>query len=272
MADEPAPFLIKFWWLPPALLAVAVGIAAWNYRERPFTLDSLPESLLQSAASLESSLGEPPARRVEYRARITTDAQGQSDETTVTHIAEHLGGGWMRRFDYWHEGGAPRATYQERYLLHRNLVQVVQKRRVLAPFVHDLLAEFGWLTDTASGQSVAVTGAYPSDESFSLTVRQSRVAPTEPQNQALKDIAYERTIECRRDSVVEGSTLGSALAGQLPRFTCRTKRSHLPGEAINVYVWEPRARLFLLVQVQQPAPLGGTETQTRRIEALAITP
>jgi hypothetical protein len=272
MANDSAPFLLKFWWLPLALLAVAAAIAAWIYRERPIGLESLPDSLLQSSASLEVGLGEPPARRVEYRARVTIEAQGLRGDSTVLHVAEHLGGGWIRRSDDWYDDGASKSTYQERYLIHRNVLQVFQKHRMMAPVKHDLLAEFGWLADTASAQAVAVAGVFPQEEGSSITVRQSRAAPTDPRTLVPKTVPYERHIECRRDGVVEGSTLGAALSGQMVRVSCRSRRSHVPGEAINVYVWEPKARIFLLVQAQQPTPLGGTETQTRRIEALSIFP
>jgi hypothetical protein len=272
MAKDPAPFLLKFWWLPPALLVLAAVIAAWIYRERPLVLGSFQDSLLQSTASLEIGLGEPPAQRVEYRTRVTIESQGQRSESTIHHVAEHLGGGWIRRSDHWHDGGASRSTYQEQYLIYRNVLQVFQKHRVMAPFVHDLLAEFGWLDNSTTAQAVAMTGEFPRGEDSSMSVRQSRVAPTDSQTLVPKRVPYERHIECRRDGVIEGSTLGSALSGQMVRVSCRSMRSDLSGESINVYVWEPKARIFLLVQAQQPMPLGGTETQTRRIEALSIVP
>jgi len=242
------------------------------YREQPIGLQALPASLLASTASMESGLGEPPARHVEYRARVTIEVQGQRSESIVRHVAEHLGGGWIRRSDHWYDGGASTSTYQERYLLHRNLLQVHQMRRVMAPFVHDLLAEFGWLADTAQAQSVVTAGAFPQEEGSSISVGQMRVAATDPQNLVPKETPYERTIECRRDGVVEGSTLGSALSGPLVRVSCRSMRSHLPGEAMNVYVWHPNSRMFLLVQARQPTPFGGAETHTRQIETLSITP
>jgi hypothetical protein len=54
--------------------------------------------------------------------------------------------------------------------------------------------------------------------------------------------------------------------------SCRSIRSHRPGEVVTVYVWHPEARMFLLVRAQQPAPFGATETITRQIETLSITP
>lgn len=161
MATDSQPFLLKFWWLPPALIAVAAAIAAWSFRERPIELNSFPSSLLQSPAPFEASLGEPPPHRVEYRAQVTIDVYGQRGESTVLHVAEHVGGGWIRRSDSWYDDGAPKSTYQERYLIHRNFLQVFRQHREKAPFVHDLMHEFGWLTDTASAQSVSVIGRFP---------------------------------------------------------------------------------------------------------------
>lgn len=272
MAKDSPPFLLKFWWLPPALLAMVAVIAAWTYRERPIEVESFPDSLLQSTAALELRLGEPPPQRVEYQARITIEVQGQRSDGKILHVAEHLGGGWIRRSDYWYDDGASKSTYQEKYLLYRNVLQVFQKYRVKAPLVHDLMAEFGWLENTASAQAVVVVGVFPHEEGSSISVRQSRIAPTDSQTLVPKKVPYERHSECRRDGVVEGSTLGSALSGQMVRISCRLTRSDLPGEAINVYVWEPKARIFLLVHSQQPTPLGGTETHIRRIEALSIMP
>jgi hypothetical protein len=237
MASDSSPFLLRFWWLPLALLAVATAIAAWVYRERPLGLQSLPASVLPSTASVESALGEPPARQVDYRARVTIEGQGQRSESIVRHVAEHLGDGWIRRSDHWYDEGASTSTYQERYLLHRNLLQVYQKRRVMAPFVHDLLAEYGWLADTTRAQSVVTAGAFPREEGSSISVRQNRVAATDKRNLVPNEMPYERTFECRRDGVVEGSTLGAALSGPLVRVSCRSMRSHVPGEAINVYLW-----------------------------------
>jgi hypothetical protein len=272
MATDSAPFLLKFWWLPPALIAVAAAIAAWHFRERAIEPSLFPASLLQSPAHFEAGLGEPPARRVEYRAQVTIEAHGQRGESTVHHVAEHVGGGWIRRSDSWHDGGARSSTYQERYLIHRNVLQVFRQHREKAPFVHDLMHEFGWLTDTASAQSVSVAGNFPQENDSSLSVRQSRIAPTEPQNLIPKASPYERNIECQRSGLVEGSTLGSALSGQLVQVTCRIKRSDLPGEVTNVFVLEPKSRLFLLVSSQQPTTFGGIEVQTRRIEALSVLP
>jgi hypothetical protein len=272
MTSDSSPFLLRFWWLLPALLVVVTAVAAWVYRERPTSLQSLPASVLPSTAAVESGLGEPPARKVEYRARVTVEVQGQRSESIVRHVAEHLGGGWIRRSDHWYDGGASTSTYQERYLLHRNLLQVSQMRRVMAPFVHDLLAEFGWLADTTRAQSVVKAGAFPGEEGSSISVRQTRVAATDQQNLVPKEMPYERTIECRRDGVIEGSTLGSALSGPLVRVSCRSVRSHLAGEAITVYVWHPKAGMFLLVHAQQPTPLGGVETHTRQIETLSVIP
>lgn len=272
MATDSAPFLLRFWWLPPALIAVAAAIAAWHFRERPIERSSFPAALLQSSAPFEAALGEPPPPRVEYRAQVTVEAHGQRGESTVSHVAEHVGGGWIRRSDSWYDGGAQRPTYQERYLIHRNFLQVFRQHREKAPFVHDLMHEFGWLTDTASDQSVSVAGRFPQDTDSSLSVRQSRIAPTEPKNLIPKASPYERNIECQRSGLVEGSTLGSALSGQLAQVTCHIKRSDLPGEVTNVFVWEPKSRLFLLVSSRQPTTLGGVEVQTRRIDALSIGP
>jgi hypothetical protein len=272
MATDSAPFLLKFWWLPPAVIAVAAAIAAWSFRERPIDPTSFPAPLLRSSAAFEAGLGELPPQRVEYRVRVTVDVHGQRGESTVHHVAEHVGGGWIRRSDSWYDGGASRSTYQERYLIHRNFLQVFRQHREKAPFIHDLLQEFGWLTDAVTGQSVSVAGAFPKETASSLSVRQSRIAPTESKNLVPKPSPYERNIACQRDGLVEGSTLGSALSGQLVQVTCRTRRSDSPGEVTNVFVWEPKARLFFLVRSQQPAPLGGVEVQTRRVEALSIAP
>jgi hypothetical protein len=272
MADDSAPFLLRFWWLPPAMLALAAVIAAWAHRERPLDLQSSPAAVLQSVASLETAQVEPPAKRVEYRAHVTIEVQGQRSESIVRHVAEHVGGGWIRRSDDWYDGGASTSTYQERYLTYRNAVQVYYKHRVMAPFIHDLLAEFGWLADAAQAQAVETAGVFPHEEGSSMTVRQTRVAPTDQDNLVPKQVPYERRIECRRDGAIDGSTLGSALSGPMAKISCRLRRSHVPGEVSNVYVWEPRARIFLLVQGQQPTPLGEIETQTRRIEALSIEP
>jgi hypothetical protein len=272
MTTDSAPILLRFWWLPPALLAVAAAIAAWAYREKPIALDSFPASLLQSAAPLEVRLGEPPARRVEYKAQVTIEAHGQRGESTVHHVAEHIGGGWLRRSDRWHDGGAPKSTYQERYLIHRNFVQVLRQHREVAPIVHDLLDEFGWLTDAASTQAVTVAGSFPQEDGSSISVRQSRIAPTEPQTLVPKETPYERNTDCKRAGLVEGNKVGSALSGQLIQITCSLRRSDLPGEVTNVFVWEPNARVFLLVNSQQPTKMGGVETQTRRIVALSISP
>lgn len=272
MATDSAPFLLKFWWLPPALIAVAAAIAAWHFRERPIEPSSFPASLLQSSAPFEAALGELPPPRVEYRAQVTIEAHGQRGESTVHHVAEHVGGGWIRRSDSWYDGGAQSSTYQERYLVHRNFLQVFRQHREKAPFVHDLMHEFGWLTDSASAQSVSVAGGFPQEADSSLSVRQARIAPTEPQSLIPKASPYERNIECQRSGLVEGNTLGSALSGQLAQVSCRIKRSDLPGEVTNVFVWEPKSRLFLLVSSRQPTTLGGVEVQTRRIEALSIGP
>lgn len=272
MATDSAPFLLRFWWLPPALIAVAAAIAAWNFRERPIERSSFPDSLLLSSAPLEAALGEPPPPRVEYRARVTVEAHGQRGESTIHHVAEHVGGGWIRRSDSWYDGGAQSSTYQERYLIHRNFLQVFRQHREKAPFVHDLLHEFGWLTDAASAQSISFTGSFPKETNSSLSVRQSRIAPTEPQSQIPKVSPYERNIECQPSGLVEGSTLGSALSGQLAQVTCRIRRSDVPGEVTNVLVWEPKSRLFLLVSSRQPTTLGGVEVQTRRIESISIGP
>jgi hypothetical protein len=272
MATDSQPFLLKFWWLPPALIAVAAAIAAWSFREQPIETNSFPASLLQSPTALEAELGELPPQRVEYRAQVSIEVSGQRVVSTVRHVAEHLGGGWVRRSDTWYDDGAARSTYQERYLLHRNFLQVFRQHREKAPFVHDLMHEFGWLTDTASDQSVSIAGKFPQETASSLSVRQSRIAPTETQSLVPKATPYERTIECQRSGLVEGSSLGAALAGQLFQVTCRIRRTDLPGEVTNVFVWEPKARLFLLVSSQQPTTLGGVEVQTRRIEALSIQP
>ena len=77
-----------------------------------------------------------------------------------------LGGGWTRRSDHWYDAGVSTSTYQERYLLHCNLLQVYRMRRAMAPFVHDLLTEFCWLADTTRAYSV-VTAA-PFHERVSL--------------------------------------------------------------------------------------------------------
>lgn len=251
---------------------MAIAVTAWNYREKPIELHSFPASLLQSPAALEVGLGDLPPRRVEYRAQVTIEVHGQRGESTVLHIAEHIGGGWVRRSDFWHDGGSPNSTYQERYLIHRNFLQVFRQHREMAPLVHDMLDEFGWLTDTASAQSVAVAGNFPQEEGSSLSVRQSRIAPTEQQNLVPKLSPYERDIECRQSGMVEGSKLGAALSGQLIQVSCRLRRSDLQGEVTNVFVWEPKARIFLLVNSQQPTTLGGVETQTRRIVSLSIVP
>jgi len=272
MSTDSQPLLLKFWWLPLALIAVAAAIAAWSFREQPVETNSFPVSLLQSPAALEAELGDPPPQRVEYRAQVIIEVSGQRAESTVRHIAEHVGGGWVRRSDSWYDGGAAKSTYQERYLLHRNFLQVFRQHREKAPFVHDLLHEFGWLTDTASAQSVSIAGKFPQETGSSLSVRQSRVSPTEPQKLIPKPTPYERRIECQRSGLVEGSSLGAALSGQLVQVTCRIRRSDLPGDVTNVFIWEPKARLFLLVSSQQPTTFGGVEVQTRRIEALSIFP
>lgn len=274
MVKDPSPFLIKFWWLPLALIALAAAIAAWIFREQALDLHLVSDAVARSTAPVEAKLIEPPARRVEYRARVTTGAEGQGSEATIKHVAEHIGGGWIRRSDDWYEGGSLKPTYQERYLIHRNLLQAYQKRRVIAPIVHDLLAEFGWLADAAQAQTTVVVGAFPQEEGSSLSASQARVAPTDQETLVLKEHNYERKTECKHDGVVDGSTLGPALSGPMTRVTCRVQRSDRPGEIVNVYVWHPTARIFLLIETESPQPawLGGTETLTRRIEALSISP
>ncbi len=270
MATQSAPILLRFWWLPPALIAVATAIAAWHFRERPIERSSFSASLLKSSAIFEATLGEPPPPRVEFRAKVTIEADGQRGESVLHQVAEHVGDGWVRRSDYWYDEGAPRPTLQERYLIHRNFVQVFRQHREKAPFIHDLMHEFGWLTDVASAQSVSVVGVLPKETDASLSVRQSRVAPTGPHDLIPKASPYQRNIECRRSGLVDGGTLGSALSGQLAEVTCRVERSDLPGEGTNVFVWEPRSRLFLLVSSKAPTTLGGVETQTRKFESLSI--
>lgn len=272
MTSDAPPFLSRFWWLPPVLLAVAMAVAAWVYRERPLNLQSLPASVLASTAAIESELGDPPPRMVEYRARVSTDVQGRRSVTTIRHLAEHLGGGWFRRSDNWFDEGATTWTYQERYLTHRNFLQAHRQHRGMAPLIHDLLAEFGWLGDSAIAQTLISAGRFPWEAGSSISVRQSRIAQIDEANLVAKETPYERTIECQRDGVVEGSTLGPALSGPLVRVACRSNRSHLSGETKNVFVWHSEAKLFLLIESQQPSALGGVETQTRLIEALSITP
>lgn len=272
MATDSPPFLLKFWWLPPALIATAAAIAAWHFRERPIETTAFPATLLDSTTTFEATLGEPPPSRVEYRAQVIVEVHGQRGESTVHHVAEHVGGGWIRRSDSWYDGGAQSWTYQERYLIHRNFLQVFRQHREKAPFVHDLMHEFGWLTDVASAQSISIAGSFPQETDSSLSVRQSRIAPTEPQNLIPKASPYERNFQCQRSGLVEGSTVGSALSGQLVQVTCHIKRSDLPGEITNVFVWEPKSRLFLLVSSRQPTTLGGVEVHTRRIETFSVGP
>ena len=147
-----------------------------------------------------------------------------------------------------------------------------RQHREMAPLVHDLLHEFGWLTDSAINQSLALSGDFPKEEGSSLSVRQSRVAPTDPQPLVRRTSPYERTIECKRTGLVEGRTHGSALSGRLIEVSCSILATGSPGEVTNVFVWVPSARVFLLVKSQQPGKLGGVEVQTRHIEALSISP
>lgn len=272
MATDAPPFLLRFWWLPPALIAVGAAVAAWSFREQPIELRSFSSALLESSAQFEIGFGGPPAERVEYRASITIDVNGQQVEGTILHVARHLGGGWIRRTDAWFDTGATKSLYEERYLSHRNLLQVFRQHREKAPLIHDLMHEFGWLTDVATAQSLTQSGDLLNEDGSLLSVRQSRTAPTEPHDLIPKAAPYERIIECRRSGLVEGSTHGSVLSGPLPQVVCRIRRSDLPGEVINVFVWEPRARLFLLVNSRQPGRFGGDEVQTRRIESLSISP
>lgn len=272
MSDKPSPFLLKFWWLLPALLAAAGAVAAWFYRERPIGIESLPTSVVQSAVALEGYFSGPPARRVEYRVNITTEIHGDRAESKIHQTAEHIGGGWIRRSDDWYDGGAPNPTYQERLLSYRNILQVHTKHRVIAPIVHALLAEFGWLVDTAHTQSAVMTGTFPAGEGSSLAVDQSRIAPVDPQTSLLKAVTYERQIVCKKDGTFDGGTFGPALTGPLTQVSCISKRSHAPGDTITVYVWHPEVRMFLLVRSEKPAAFGGTEVQTRRFESIEITP
>lgn len=100
---------------------------------------------------------------------------------------------------------------------YRGIVNVYQKHREMAPIVHDVLAEFGWLADTALTHAAETKGAFPEEEGSSLSVRQARLAPTDAQTLVPKQVKYDRHIDCRREGSVDGGTLGPALAGPLAR-------------------------------------------------------
>lgn len=96
-ASDSPPFLLKYWWLPPALLVVAGAIAAWFYREEPIAFGLVSSSFFRSPGPLETRPVEPPAGRVAYRSRVIIETQGQRVESRIDHVVEHLGGGWIRR-------------------------------------------------------------------------------------------------------------------------------------------------------------------------------
>lgn len=272
MAAESPSARLRLWWLPPATIVLAAASAAWTYRERVIDLNTLPPEVIRSSAALESTIGETPPRRVEYRAVVTIEFAGGRSESTIRHVAEHLGDGWIRRSDDWYDGGASSSTYQERQLLHRNLVQAYRKYRVMSPIVHDLLAEFGWLDDSVRSQTSVSSGAFPEQEASSLSVRQTRMSAADPQTGRVKDVRYDRTMTCRREGVIEGAQVGPALSGPYARVSCRLSRGQVSGEGVNIYVWHPQARLFLLIRGEQTTSIGTLETQTRRIDELSIRP
>jgi hypothetical protein len=224
-AETDAPWLVRYWWVFPAVLvATALAVGA-THRERPLTLDDTVPQVRQVLDTPSHPVGQQDWRQLEVLSdRSFSPTHGPMVRSEVRTRWERLSGHVFRRADDWYDVGGSKALYQERTVSWLGLLGLRWVAREPAPIFHDILEDAGWLGDrTLDVTSLRVDPDFPLREGAGFSARAMRQVDPIPGASKAGPATREHQVTCRAAAPLASVSGLETLQGSWFAVDCETQ-------------------------------------------------